>query len=661
MKNDRQNTKMLKGIKAKLLKILLPCIAIAIISIIVISYMASKKIIVQEAKNLLRAESKMNAKELETWTTGILNTLDMLQNTLETVPMDEETEKTYLATTVNMNQDFPNGVYIGDDHGKYIDMSGWVPDADYGITERDWYKEGLTHKSFAFGTPYRDADTGEFIVSATTLLKTSNGAKTVAAADVFLNYASKMVSDIKVMDDGYAFLVDKNSHTILAHKDQKLVAQTISSDSKDSYVKAVADKIDKKNGKVQNVTVGNTVYYVEVEPITGTDWVLVSNVKESTVLEDLKGLQTRIILILVLAMVIIGFLIERIVHIVVEPIKTLTKDIGKITDGDFTVNVQTKGQDEVAAMGNGMQKFIGTMRNTIGTIFSISGQLNQQAENSSSVSEILYRSAITQSTSMKELNSTVEELANSVTEVAENTTSLAMIVSETDQIGHNASEKMNDTVVISGKGRDDMDKVKHAMETVQASVTQLETAVGHVGESTEEITKFVEIIGDIASQTNLLSLNAAIEAARAGEAGKGFAVVADEIRELADETKESTENIEQVLENFIGKIEDMVKTVTHTAETVQQNSEIMEKANTSFGNIASDLMRTNEEVQTLHNDCVNLQDNNAKIVDQISNLSATTEEVSAQAENSENLQNICLEESRKITEILEHLADSVSQ
>ena len=510
MKNDRQNTKMLKGIKAKLLKILLPCIAIAIISIIVISYMASKKIIVQEAKNLLWAESKMNAKELETWTTGILNTLDMLQNTLETVPMDEETEKTYLATTVNMNQDFPNGVYIGDDHGKYIDMSGWVPDADYVITERDWYKEGLTHKSFAFGTPYRDADTGEFIVSATTLLKTSNGAKTVAAADVFLNYASKMVSDIKVMDDGYAFLVDKTSHTILAHKDQKLVAQTISSDSKDSYVKAVADKIDKKNGKVQNVTVGNTVYYVEVEPITGTDWVLVSNVKESTVLEDLKGLQTRIILILVLAMVIIGFLIERIVHIVVEPIKTLTKDIGKITDGDFTVNVQTKGQDEVAAMGNGMQKFIGTMRNTIGTIFSISGQLNQQAENSSSVSEILYRSAITQSTSMKELNSTVEELANSVTEVAENTTSLAMIVSETDQIGHNASEKMNDTVVISGKGRDDMDKVKHAMETVQASVTQLETAVGHVGESTEEITKFVEIIGDIASQTNLLSLTAAI-------------------------------------------------------------------------------------------------------------------------------------------------------
>ena len=243
-----------------------------------------------------------------------------------------------------------------------------------------------------------------------------------------------MVSDIKVMGDGYAFLIDTDSNTILAHKDKDLVAQSVSKDSEDAYIRTVADKIGSESGKVQTVKVGKTVYYIEIEPVKGTSWVLVSNVKESTVLEDLGNLQKKIIFIMIIAIIIIGILVERIVHIVVGPIKSLTSDIGRITEGDFTVEVQTKGEDEVAVMGNRMKEFIGTMRGTIGDIFSISGQLNQQAENSSAVSETLYGSAATQSSAMKELNATVEELAKSVTEVAENATSLAMIVSEADQI-----------------------------------------------------------------------------------------------------------------------------------------------------------------------------------------------------------------------------------
>ncbi|MGN0271951.1 MAG: cache domain-containing protein, partial [Lachnospiraceae bacterium] len=335
MDNETKKSKPLKGIKAKLLKTILPCVAIAIIAIIVISYVASKEIIVREAKDLLKAESKMNTKELETWTTGILNTLDMVQNTMQTVPMSEEAEKNYLATTVGMSEDYPNGVYVGDDQGKYVDMSGWVPDADYVVTERDWYQEGLTHETFAFGAPYLDADSGEFIVSASALIQTNNGAKTVAATDVFLSYASEMVSDIKVMGDGYAFLVDTDSNTILAHKDKKLVAQNVSTDSEDSYIRAIADKIGSDSGKVQTVKVGKTVYYVEIEPVKGTSWVLVSNVKESTVLEDLGNLQKKIIFIMIIAIIIIGILVERIVHIVVGPIKSLTSDIGRITEGDF--------------------------------------------------------------------------------------------------------------------------------------------------------------------------------------------------------------------------------------------------------------------------------------------------------------------------------------
>lgn len=651
MDNETKKSKPLKGIKAKLLKTILPCVAIAIIAIIVISYVASKEIIVREAKDLLRAESKMNTRELETWTTGILNTLDMVQNTMQTVPMSEEMEKTYLATTVGMSEDYPNGVYVGDDQGKYVDMSGWVPDADYVVTERDWYQEGLTHETFAFGAPYLDADSGAFIVSASALIQTNNGAKTVAATDVFLSYASEMVSDIKVMGDGYAFLIDTDSNTILAHKDKDLVAQSVSKDSEDAYIRTVADKIGSESGKVQTVKVGKTVYYVEIEPVKGTSWVLVSNVKESTVLEDLGNLQKKIIFIMIIAIIIIGILVERIVHIVVGPIKSLTSDIGRITEGDFTVEVQTKGEDEVAVMGNRMKEFIGTMRGTIGDIFSISGQLNQQAENSSAVSETLYGSAATQSSAMKELNATVEELAKSVTEVAENATSLAMIVSEADQIGSDASKKMKDTVVISGKGRDDMDKVKRAMDDIQKSVTQLEAAVGHVGESTEEITKFVEIIGDIASQTNLLSLNAAIEAARAGEAGKGFAVVAEEIRNLAETSAGAVDKISAITAEINTLVDDAVDKTKVSAQNINDSEELITAAYHTFHDIYKTIGETNDLVQEMIA--------NVNKVDEVAtSVAAITQEQSASAEEilatSENL----AQEALSVTDNSENVAQS---
>ena len=651
MDNETKKSKPLKGIKAKLLKTILPCVAIAIIAIIVISYVASKEIIVREAKDLLRAESKMNTRELETWTTGILNTLDMVQNTMQTVPMSEEMEKTYLATTVGMSEDYPNGVYVGDDQGKYVDMSGWVPDADYVVTERDWYQEGLTHETFAFGAPYLDADSGAFIVSASALIQTNNGAKTVAATDVFLSYASEMVSDIKVMGDGYAFLIDTDSNTILAHKDKDLVAQSVSKDSEDAYIRTVADKIGSESGKVQTVKVGKTVYYVEIEPVKGTSWVLVSNVKESTVLEDLGNLQKKIIFIMIIAIIIIGILVERIVHIVVGPIKSLTSDIGRITEGDFTVEVQTKGEDEVAVMGNRMKEFIGTMRGTIGDIFSISGQLNQQAENSSAVSETLYGSAATQSSAMKELNATVEELAKSVTEVVENATSLAMIVSEADQIGSDASKKMKDTVVISGKGRDDMDKVKRAMDDIQKSVTQLEAAVGHVGESTEEITKFVEIIGDIASQTNLLSLNAAIEAARAGEAGKGFAVVAEEIRNLAETSAGAVDKISAITAEINTLVDDAVDKTKVSAQNINDSEELITAAYHTFHDIYKTIGETNDLVQEMIA--------NVNKVDEVAtSVAAITQEQSASAEEilatSENL----AQEALSVTDNSENVAQS---
>lgn len=125
--------------------------------------------------------------------------------------------------------------------------------------------------------------------------------------------------------------------------------------------------------------------------------------------------------------------------------------ITSVTEGDFTVNVTAKGNDEVAIMSRSMQKFIETMRKILKEIGNMSNQLKDKAESSSKIAESLYHSAKDQSTSMGELNATVDELAKSVGEIAESATALAAVVSETGAKGEKASQKMTETVNVSGK------------------------------------------------------------------------------------------------------------------------------------------------------------------------------------------------------------------
>lgn len=453
------------------------------------------------------------------------------------------------------------------------------------ITQSEWFKDGLTRVNIDFTHAYTNED-GEQVISACGMLRTNSDKVHVISADLSLDRVSVYVNSFVEMKDAEAFLVNTKDNTILASHDRSLISKELK-ELNDDFMNAVSDKILQNELDLAEIN-GNMSIFKQVE---GTEWVLVSYIPTKTIYHNLDKIRSTIILFGLIFMIILAILVERIVHIVINPVKKLTDAIESMTDGDFTIHIKTKSHDEIGIMSNCVDKFINTMRKVISSINGVSHQLHNQADNSNDLSNQMFDASKKQSQSMKELNVTVEQLSDSVNEIAQNATTLSIVVAETKDNGYGVNKKMKETVDISKKGKEDMQDVSVAMQNINNSVNKLHLAIDEVGKVSEEITNITKVIADIADETNLLALNASIEAARAGEAGKGFTVVASEIGKLAQTSMKSVQNIDSLVLKIKTSVGDVINQANDSVGNINSSNILIENAlktfDTIFGNVAT--------------------------------------------------------------------------
>lgn len=390
-----------------------------------------------------------------------------------------------------------------------------------------------------------------------------------------------------------------------------------------SGVEHTDDIYEKYNGKEYLFLYDNT----EVANVT-----VCALIPKDTILKQVTGIKTLNLIYVSVACI---FAIVTVIFItggVSRAISSLMKSMAQASKGDLTTKFESKSNDEFLVLTNGISNMVTSMRKLIAEVQEVGLKVSGSSSGVSKTSEDLLVAA-------KGISMTIDDIEKGVVQQAGDTEQcLLQMAGLSEQITH-VYNNTNEIEAIADNTKNIAEEgiviVNELSEKSKATADITQNVITKIQEfelQSKNIGSFVSIINDIASQTNLLSLNASIEAARAGDAGLGFAVVAEEIRKLADQSVQAANQIQNIVKEIADKTQNTIDTAKQAENIVNSQTVSLNKTVQVFDNI-------NEHVNNLANNLNNISDGIKKIeiakndtMDAIQNISAVSEETAASAE-----------------------------
>ena len=522
-------------------------------------------------------------------------------------------------------------VFFGTTGGSYIQYADGSVADNYDPRERPWYKEAMESPGEVIVTDaYYWAGADAVNVSIVKSVEDSAGNPVgVQAIDVALSGLTDMISNLKIGNSGYVIIVE-NTGNILSHPgNPELNFENIA----DTYL---SDLGEKDKGSVEFKGEDNEDYITNIQTSESNGWKFISVVPKDELLQKTRVINISIIALglgILLISVLVSVFIAKGISTPVQRLRDLMKDV---EGGNFNVESNIKGQDEMAQLSGSFNNMTGNIKGLIQSAQGISVEIAESADVLSEMSEIV-------SISSEEVTEAISALAADTYEQTSQTEGIVerieLITGNIQDVSKTIGSKTDDAKDLAASGIDTINSLDEITQKTISSSEQVSTAVNILNEKSKNIGNIINMIKHVSEETSLLALNASIEAARAGESGRGFAVVASEIGKLADDSKDSTNDIENIIGEIQEEIEKAVMAMDSSNELIEENEKIVEESQSVFRSIVNIIDDIKEETLALNTSLKNMDHEKEQTAIAIYEIgtaaehtAATSEEITASSE-----------------------------
>ncbi|WP_346234392.1 methyl-accepting chemotaxis protein [Lysinibacillus telephonicus] len=532
---------------------------------------------------------------------------------------------------------------------------------DLDVHSRSWFNDAIANPdSFIWSAPYIDSSTGQYAIAGSIAVKEGNEVVGVLGVDILLSSLTEMISSIDLGFEGYPVILDA-SGTAIVHPSK--FGENLSSEE---YVASIlADSNQTSN---LETSVDNEESVLVYNKIPEIGWTVAAIYNVDNLQENAQSIQHIILLFTIVILIITFIVLYFFITKTIKPISTLSSLMGQVSNGDLTVHIDVKSQDEIGRLSHHFNEMIDNMKRIIGVVKDSSLNVEERSHHLSALAEETSASSI-------EVSKAVNEIAVGATTSSENADAVTESSSKLgDKINgmQEQSKALHDITLEAGKlneiGQEKMKNLLGSFDLSKGELNEMTASVSTLEKKVAAIGSVMDTISEISAQTNLLALNASIEAARAGEHGKGFAVVAEEVRKLAEQSASATEQVKTTILELQQKSHQVTSQMKEMENTFNDQGIVVEDTGALFAsisNLINNMEVTFTNITTEIEDIVKYKDRVVETIETMAltaqSTAAACEEVSASSDEQLTAINSVADASEQLNNLSTELSIAVSK